>query len=53
MVTGRTLVIGLSVPMTPRQAAEAKQVALAQLPEGTKVLIVANCAALQLVEDQR
>ena len=45
-----TLVIGLSNGLTVEQAERAKEQALAQLPEGTKVLIVANCTSLAVVE---
>lgn len=46
-----TLVIGLGNTVTREQAAEMKKIALAQLPEGTKVLIVADCTGLAVVEE--
>ena len=45
-----TLVIGLANYLTVEQAEDMKKVALAQLPEGTKVLIVTNCSSLAVVE---
>jgi len=47
-----TLVIGLSNTVTREQAADMKRIALSQLPEGTKVLIVADCSGLAVVEEE-
>lgn len=44
-----TLVIGLANYLTVEQAERMKEQALAQLPEGTKVLIVTNCTSLAVV----
>ena len=48
-----TLVIGLSNSVTPQQAEEMKKVALSQLPEGTRVLLVSSCSGLAVLEEAR
>lgn len=44
-----TLVIGMGRELTRAEAERVKEIALEMLPEGTRVLVVAGCTALEVV----